>query len=501
MDLIRQPHALGAFLREVQALAQLPSASLEQQLATIAQQLGACRAGLWAQEKAPGDLLCRVWYLPNAATRRAAQKTLKQMPERRLIQEALHWRATSPLQRPLAQGKAPEWLVLIPIHAGPQAVRGMLSMVFADAAQPVSEPLLAGLQLMAALLAETYWQPSAAPLPEWDNETLRGELSRQYDFAGLLGNSQGMRQVYEQIAQVACAKTTVLLYGESGTGKELVARALHRNSPRADAPYLKINCGALADTLIESELFGHARGAFTDALADKPGRFELAHGGTLLLDEIGELSLHAQARLLRVIETGECERLGGSDNLQTDRQTDVRVIAATHRDLSREVSAGRFRADLFYRLNLFPITFPPLRERREDIPALAESFLAQLTRQQSKTLRGFAPRALEMLTSYDWPGNVRELRNAVERAIVTATGKIIQPHDLPAAVQTAQTASLTTHYNLTDAVAAYERELICATLSTTRGKRVPAAELLGISERLLAYKLKKHLVNPALFQG
>ncbi len=490
MSLTQQPHALGAFLREVQTLAQAPAASLEQQLAAIAQQIGARRAGLWLKDR---ELQCRAWYLPGAKSRRAAQVTIKKLPERHLIQEALQWRATSPLQRSLMNGKATEWLVLIPIHAGPQAVLGMLSVVFSESWQPIAESLLAGLQLLAALLAETHWHNALA---NFDNDSLRAELSQQYDFAGLLGNSPAMREVYEQIAQVASAKTTVLLYGESGTGKEVVARALHRNSPRTDGPYLKVNCGALADTLVESELFGHARGAFTDAVADKPGRFELASGGTLLLDEVGELSSHAQVRLLRIIETGECERLGSAETVKTD----VRVIAATHRDLSAEVAAGRFRADLFYRLNLFPITLPPLRERREDVPVLAENFLERLARQHQKSARKFAPHALEMLTSYDWPGNVRELQNAVERAVVVATGKIIQPYDLPATVQTAPTSELTVQHNLTDAVARYERELICATLSTTRGKRAAAAQLLGISERLLAYKLKKHVINAGLFQ-
>ncbi|MBI1759834.1 MAG: sigma-54-dependent Fis family transcriptional regulator [Acidobacteria bacterium] len=496
MSVFHHPQLLSTFLREVQALALTSTASLEQLLATIAPQLGALRAGIWSKEGG-NELLCRTWYLPMHPARRAALKALKQLPERRLIQEALQWRATSPLQRGLLHGALAEWLVLVPVHTGPQSVLGMLSLVFQETDRLVPESVLAGLQLLAALLAEKHWPPEPVLAPGFDNDTLRVELSRHYDFSGLLGNSQGMRQVYEQIAQVACAKTTVLIGGESGTGKELVAQALHRNSPRIDGPYLKVNCGALSDNLIESELFGHVRGAFTDAHTDKPGRFELAHGGTLLLDEIGELTTHAQVRLLRVLESGECERLGATDIIQTD----VRVIAATNRDLSAEVAAGRFRADLFYRLNLFPITIPPLRERSEDIPVLAAQFLGEFARQHKKALKGFTPHALEMLTSYDWPGNVRELQNAVERAVVVATGKAIQPHELPAAVQTASTAGLTANYNLTAAVEAYERDLICAALTTTRGKRAPAAELLGISERLLAYKLKKYLINPTLYSG
>jgi transcriptional regulator with GAF, ATPase, and Fis domain len=487
-------HVLNAFLRELQALVLTPATSLEQLLAALSPQLGAARAGIWTKERS-NELRCRAWYLPAHPTRRTALKVVQRLPECRLIQEALQWRATSSMQRRLLNGTAEEWLILVPVHAGPQKVFGMLSLVFQEADRLVPESVLASLQLLAALLAEKYWQPDLVLAPGFDNETLRVELSRHYDFSGLLGNSQGMRQVYEQIAQVASARTTVLISGESGTGKELVAQSLHRNSPRADGPFLKVNCGALSDTLIESELFGHVRGAFTDAHTDKPGRFELAHGGTLLLDEIGELTPHAQVRLLRVLESGECERLGATHAIQTD----VRVLAATNRDLSAEVAAGRFRADLFYRLNLFPITIPPLRERREDIPVLAERFLNEYARQHKKALKGFTPHASEMLTSYDWPGNVRELQNAVERAVLLAAGKMIQPHELPAAVQTACTTGLSTNYNLSAAVEAYERELVCAALTTTRGKRAPAAQLLGISERLLAYKLKKYTINPALY--
>lgn len=500
MSVLHAPHRLSAFLHEVQALALASTASLEQLLTAITPQLGAVRAGIWvleqlaAQEVAP---VCRVWCLPAQPARRAALKAIKQLPERRLIQEALQWRATSPLQRRLRNGQAEEWLVIVPIHAGPQRVLGMLSLVFEETEQSLPESLLAGLQLFTALLAEKHWPREPVLAPAFDNATLRIELSHHYDFGGLLGNSQGMRQVYEQIAQVASARTTVLIGGESGTGKELVAQALHRNSPRANGPYLKVNCGALSDQLIESELFGHVRGAFTGAQTDKPGRFELAHGGTLLLDEVGELSLHAQVRLLRVLESGEYERLGAAESLQTD----VRVIAATNRDLGAEVNAGRFRADLFYRLNLFPITIPPLRERRDDIAALAESFLNEFAKQHQKTLKGFTPQTLALLAAYDWPGNVRELRNAVERAVVVTNGKLIQPHELPAAIQTAGVSSLTADYNLIAVVEAYERELICTALTTTRGKRTAAAELLGISERLLAYKLKKYQINAAFYRN
>jgi Nif-specific regulatory protein len=323
---------------------------------------------------------------------------------------------------------------------------------------------------------------------------LREELSKRYDFSRIIGESGPMQQIYEQIAQIACTKTTVLITGESGTGKELVADALHINSPRAGKPFIKINCAALAENLIESELFGHERGSFTDAGVRRIGRFELADGGTLFLDEIGELGLSAQVKLMRVLQNKEFERLGGTQTVKVD----VRLIAATNRDLEKNVAGGGFHAGLYYRLNLFPIIVPPLRERREDILPLAEYFLAKYSRNQGQ--RRFSSQAVELLTSYDWPGNVRELENAIERAVVVADGKVVQHFHLPPALQTIRPARLLAGGNLFSAVDNYEKELICAALQTTRGKRAQAAELLGISDRVLSYKIKKHKIDCAKFR-
>lgn len=335
-----------------------------------------------------------------------------------------------------------------------------------------------------------------------DNLNLRAELSARYDFSRLVGNSNAMRAVYEQIAQVACSNTTVLITGESGTGKELVAHALHINSPRAAAPFIKVNCAALPEELIESELFGHERGAFTDAHQRRVGRFELATGGTLFLDEIGELSQGAQAKLLRVLQTREFERVGGSEVLQAD----VRLIAATNRDLEREVASGHFRADLYYRLNIFPISMPSLRERKEDIPLLVEHFIEKLNEERGGKVRHLSPVGLDSMLEYDWPGNVRELQNAIERAFVMADGEIIQlahlpQRQLPQTPSPSLEASPAESLGLFEAVDAYEKDLICRALRSTRGNRNQAAKLLRVSERALAYKLRKHEIDHAHFRA
>ncbi len=335
-----------------------------------------------------------------------------------------------------------------------------------------------------------------------DNINLRAELSARYDFSRIIGNSNSMRAVYEQIAQVACSNSTVLIAGESGTGKELVAHALHINSSRAQEAFVKVNCAALPEELIESELFGHERGAFTDAHQRRLGRFELAGGGTLFLDEIGELSQPAQAKLLRVLQTREFERVGGTETLQTD----VRLIVATNRDLEEEMASGRFRADLYYRLNIFPISMPSLRDRKEDIPVLAEHFVAKLNEERGGKTCQLSPEALNALLDYDWPGNVRELQNAIERAFVMAEGELIRHSHLPQRQappisQTSIESIPPEAIGLFDAVDAYEKELICRALQTTCGNRNQAAKLLLVSERALAYKIRKHKIDHADFRS
>jgi Nif-specific regulatory protein len=320
-----------------------------------------------------------------------------------------------------------------------------------------------------------------------ENAHLRQELKERYDFAGIVGNSGPMQRVYEQVAQVARTSTTVLLRGESGTGKELIAHAIHYNSARAKKPFVKVSCGALPDTLIESELFGYEKGAFTGADARKKGRFELAEGGTLFLDEIGDVQLSTQVKLLRVLQEREFERLGGHETLKAD----VRLIAATNKDLERAIEQGKFREDLFYRLNVFPIFIPPLRERKPDVLLLADHFLQRFSAEHGRDIRRLATPAIDMLTSYHWPGNARELQNVIERAVLVCDGHVIHAHHLSPTLQTAEASGTVMSIALDDAVAAYEKDLLQDALKSARGNRAKAARLLRTTERIVNYKVRK----------
>jgi Nif-specific regulatory protein len=329
-----------------------------------------------------------------------------------------------------------------------------------------------------------------------ENRQLRHELQERYTLGNIIGNSHAMQGVYERVAQAAPAGTTVLIRGESGTGKELVAHAIHYGSPRADKPFIKISCGALPEGLIESELFGYEPGAFTDARQQKKGRFELAHGGTLFLDEIGELSLSTQVKLLRVLQEREFERLGGVQPVKVD----VRVIAATHRDLEAATLEGAFRKDLFYRLNVFEVYLPPLRERRTDILLLADHFVGKYAGLHGKDVRRLSTSAIDMLQAYHWPGNVRELENCVERAILLCEGGVLHAHHLPPSLQTAEVSGTLQGTALADAVAAFEKDLLQDALKSARGNRSKAARLLQTTERILNYKVGKHGLEPERFK-
>jgi Nif-specific regulatory protein len=324
-----------------------------------------------------------------------------------------------------------------------------------------------------------------------ENTHLREELRERYDFSHLVGTSGPMRQVYDQIAQVARTNTTVLIRGESGTGKELVAHAIHYNSPRAQKPFIKVSCAALPDSLIESELFGYEKGAFTGAQARKKGRFELAEGGTLFLDEIGDLNLSTQVKLLRVLQEREFERLGGTEPVKVN----VRLIAATNKDLEKAIAAGTFREDLHYRLNVFMIFIPPLRERKPDVLLLADHFLERYAVEHGKHIKRISTPAIDMLMSYHWPGNVRELENTIERAVLVCDGNVIHGHHLPPTLQTAESSGTVTNVSLEEAVSAYEKDLIQDTLKTTRGNRSKAAKLLHSTERIISYKVKRYNID------
>jgi Nif-specific regulatory protein len=301
--------------------------------------------------------------------------------------------------------------------------------------------------------------------------------------------------MYEQMAQVAATNTTVLIRGESGTGKEMVAHAIHYNSPRANKPFVKVSCAALPDSLIESELFGYERGAFTGAEQRKKGRFELAEGGTLFLDEIGDINLATQVKLLRVLQEREFERLGSTETIKVN----VRMLTATNKDLERAIAAGTFREDLYFRLNVFTIFVPPLRERKADLLLLVDHFLEKFSREHRKSIKRISTPAIDMLMSYHWPGNVRELENTLERAVLMCDGQVVHGHHLPPSLQTAEASGTVTRVSLSDAVAGFEKDLIQDALKTTRGNRAKAARLLDTTERVLNYKVKKYAIDVRRF--
>jgi Nif-specific regulatory protein len=329
------------------------------------------------------------------------------------------------------------------------------------------------------------------------NVQLREELLERCDFSNLVGNSGAMRRVYEQVTQAAPSNTTVMLRGESGTGKELIAHAVHYNSPRKNNPFIKVNCAALPETLIESELFGYEKGAFTGADTSKKGRFELADGGTLFLDEVGELKSSTAVKLLRVLQEREFERLGGTKTIKTD----VRMIVATNKDLERAIAAGTFREDLYYRLNVFTIFVPPLRERKPDVMLLADHFLEKYASRHGKNIKRISTPAIDMLASYHWPGNVRELENTIERAVLVCDGGVIHGHHLPPTLQTAEASGTVLHISFKEAVEAYEKDLIQDTLKTTRGNRAKAASLLRTTNRVINYKVKKLNIDCKRFRS
>jgi transcriptional regulator with GAF, ATPase, and Fis domain len=319
---------------------------------------------------------------------------------------------------------------------------------------------------------------------------LRRELEHAHNEhagAAFVGKSDNILRCVQMAAYVADSYTTVLLQGESGTGKEMMADLIQSRSSRNDNPYVKINCGAIPETLLESELFGHERGAFTDARARRIGKFEESNGGTLFLDEVGELSLSAQVRLLRVLQNGEFSRVGGNEVIRTD----VRVIAASNVDLDQAVQEGRFRRDLFYRLNVYPIQLPPLRERREDVPLLATHFVETYKKRSNKSITGITKKAMAWLRRYDWPGNVRELENAIERAVIIAQGRMIGIDDLPHAVRGAET-SKAVEVEVGSTIDEVEKRMILQTLAYTRGDRTRAAQMLGIGRKTLYRKLQKY---------
>jgi Nif-specific regulatory protein len=323
---------------------------------------------------------------------------------------------------------------------------------------------------------------------EKENQRLSDALKRRFKPANIIGSSKAMTEVYELIRKITAARTTVLILGESGVGKELVAGAIHYNSPLADGPFVKFNCAALPESIIESELFGHEKGSYTGATAHRTGRFEDADGGTIFLDEVGELSLAMQAKLLRVLQEKTFERVGSNRPIKVD----IRIIAATNRDLADMVARGLFREDLYYRLNVFPITIPPLRDRGSDIITLADHFVARFAREAGKEVKRISTPALNMLMSYHWPGNVRELENVIERAVILCEDEVVHGYDLPPSLQTPVLTGAVCKGGLEAKLASVEYEMLVEALKTHNGNMTEAARELGVTRRVLGLRMAQY---------
>ncbi|NLP09783.1 sigma 54-interacting transcriptional regulator [bacterium] len=329
-----------------------------------------------------------------------------------------------------------------------------------------------------------------------ENVMLKTKLQQEHSFHNIIGTSNEMREVYEKVTQVARANTTVLIRGESGTGKELIAQAIHYNSLRSDKPFIRVNCAAIPENLIESEFFGYEKGAFTGAVAAKKGRFELADGGTIFLDEIGDLSPMTQVKLLRVLQEQEFERVGGVQTIRVD----VRILAATNADLEKRMEIGQFREDLYYRLNVFSIFLPPLRERKSDILLLADHFMVKYGRKHQKNIKRISTPAIDMLEQYHWPGNVRELENCIESSVLVCEDQVLHSYHLPPTLQTADSSGTHARMSLEELVASYEKELIQDALKSSRGNRARAARLLNTTERIIGYKIEKYDIDVKRFK-
>jgi len=357
--------------------------------------------------------------------------------------------------------------------------------------------LLATIASMIAPAAELYLQENIEKVRlESENQRLANALKQRFKPSNIIGNSKPMKAVYELIGKVAGVKATVLILGESGVGKELVANAIHYNGPNAEGPFVKFNCAALPESIVESELFGHEKGSFTGATAMRKGRFELAGGGTIFLDEVGELSLPMQAKLLRVLQEKTFERVGGSRPVKVD----LRIIAATNRNLIEMTEKGTFREDLYYRLNVFPITIPPLRDRGSDIISLADYFVTQFAAETGKDVKRISTPALNMLMDYHWPGNVRELENVIERSVILAEDGVIHGYNLPPSLQTPEETGTAFGCTLEAKLEAVEYEMIVEALKNQQGNMTEAAKELGLTRRILGLRMEKHGLNYKKFR-
>ncbi len=395
--------------------------------------------------------------------------------------------------------KQDEALIAVPIRQGTE-ILGTLSFTRPAASPAALDSDARFLTLVAGQvgLAVRFRQISKERLENLrqENARLQEQIKTSLLPEGMIGRSSAMRMVYFHVDQVASSKTTVLIRGETGSGKERIAQAIWQAGPRKNKPFVRVNCAALPESIIESELFGHEKGAFTGALSLRKGRFELAHTGTLFLDEIGEISAATQAKLLRVLQEGAFERVGGSQTIKVD----VRVIAATNRNLEEMIDNGKWRLDLYYRLNVFPVYVPPLRERRSDILELADYFLEKYSRENGKKVARISTPAIDMLMAYHWPGNVRELENVVERAVILSTDGVIHGYHLPPSLQTGEASDTSPQRTLQETLAAVEKEMIVEALKSHRGIMAKAARQLGLTERIMGLRVKAHEIDARRFR-
>jgi Nif-specific regulatory protein len=389
--------------------------------------------------------------------------------------------------------------ICVPIKDGRRVVGALSVDRIFDSPTPLEDDvrlltIISGLIAQKAALLEQVKREKDQLREE--NLRLRKELGKKYSFTNIIGNSRKMQEVFYLITQVAKSNANVLLLGESGTGKELAANAIHYNSLRSTEPLVKVNCAALPANLVEAELFGYEKGAFTGAVQDKAGKFELANGGTIFLDEIGALALESQGKLLRVLQERELEKVGGTKTIKVN----VRLIAATNMDLAGAVGEGTFREDLFYRLNVYPIYLPALREREADLLLLADYFLEKYAREYKKDIRRISTPAIDALMQYHWPGNVRELENCMERAVLLCDDQVIHSYHLPATLQTAEDTGTQPSQSFNDAVENFERELLIDALKSSRGNMRQAATRLKTTERIFGYKAKKYGIRPKQYR-
>jgi Nif-specific regulatory protein len=389
--------------------------------------------------------------------------------------------------------------ICVPIAIGNVVVGALSADRVYDAAENLQEDVRV-LSIVAGMIAHDVKSRRQAAAQkhalEEENLRLRSELEDRFRPENIIGNSGPMREVYRAINQVAAADTTVLIRGESGTGKELVAHAIHYSSPRAKGAFIKVNCAALSENLLESELFGHEKGAFTGAIAARKGRIEEADGGTLFLDEIGDFSTATQIKLLRVLQEREFERVGANRSVKAN----VRILCATNRNLEEAVEKGVFRQDLYYRVNVFPIFLPPLRDRKDDILLLADFFVEKYARKMNKEVRRISTPAINMMVAYHWPGNVRELENCIERAALLSTDGVIHGHHLPPTLQTADASDTVGEGSYEDRVAVFERDIIVDALKRTGGNMAESSRILGATPRIVRYKIRQLGIDPKRYR-